>query len=135
MKITVAFSIICLIFLCGCPKDETAEGIAEIGIDFKWDLENLNRSPEIRLQNVPEAADHIAIYFFCDLMHDPHRERGGGILPYDGSGIIPAGTFDSFSVPAGLMGIMLETRAAVKAFDKNDQLIGKGTITKKPPNI
>ena len=121
--------------MCGCPKEDPGEGIAEIVIDFRWDLENLNRSPEIRLQNIPEAADHIAINFFCDLMHDPHRERGGGILPYDGSGIIPAGTFDSFSVPVGLMGIMLETRATVKAFDKGGRLIGKGTITKKPPNI
>ena len=67
-------------------------------------------------------------------MHDPHRERGGGIVPYDGSGIIPAGTFDTFSVPNGLMGIMLETRATVKAFNRDDQLIGEGTVTQKPPN-
>ena len=134
LRIAAAISIFCLIFLCGCPKDDTAKGIAEIGIDFDWDLENLNRSPEVRLQNVPQEADHLAINFFCDTMHDPHRDRGGGNLPYDGSGFIPAGTFDNFSVPKGLMGIVLETRATVKAFYKGGRLVGKGTITSIPPN-
>jgi hypothetical protein len=106
-----------------------------LGIDFKWSLENLDRSPEVRLQNGPQGVDHIAINFFCDTMHDPNRERGGGIIPYDGSGTIPAGAFDTFIVPKGLLGIMLETRATLKAFDKGGRLIGKGTITKKPPNI
>ena len=134
MKNTIAISVLCLILFCGCSKDDTDEGIADIGIDFVWDLEHLNRSPEIHLKDVPKGADHLKINFFCDMMHDPHRERGGGTLPYDGSGIIPAGTFDSFSIPKSLMGIMLETSATVKAFDKDGQLVGKGTITKKPPN-
>ena len=134
MKTAVAIPIFCLIFLCGCAEDDMVDGIAEIGIDLGWDLENLNRSPEVQLRNVPEETDHIAINFFCDTMHDPHRDRGGGNLPYDGSGFIPAGTFDNFSVPKGLMGIVLETRATVKAFDKGGRLVGKGTITGIPPN-
>ena len=135
MKFAVAISILGLIFFYGCAKDDTGEDIAEIGIDFVWDPEHIDRSPEVHLKNVPEGVDHIEINYYCDEMHDPHRERGGGSLPYDDSGIIPAGAFNSFSAPrSNMMGILLKIRASVKAFSKDGQLVGKGTITKKPPN-
>lgn len=67
IKIAVAITILCMMFLCGCPKEDTGEAIVEIGIDFEWDLEHLNRSPEVRLQNLPQGVDHIMINFF--VMH------------------------------------------------------------------
>ncbi len=139
MKIVIAVSILCLIFLCGCPDDNTAVDettvrMTEIGIDYVWDIEDLNRSPEVHLKNVPKGIDHIEINFYCDLLHEPHIMRGGGKLPYDGSGKIPAGKINPFSAPMSFMGTILKMRATVKAFDKNGQLVGNGTITKKPPN-
>ncbi len=139
MKIAIAISILCWILLWSCldddkAKEETAESITEIGIDFVWNIADLNRSPEVHLKNVPEGVDRIEINFFCDLLHEPHIERGGGSLPYDGSGIIPAGKINPFSTPMSFMGTILKMRAIVKAFDKDGQLVGNGTITKKPPN-
>ena len=128
MKIAVAVSILCLFFFCGCSKDE---GIAEIDIDFVWDTEHLNRSPEVHLKNVPEGVDRLKIYFYDDTASG--HEHGGGILPYDGSGIIQAGAFKEFKGLTNLWGIP-KIRATVKAFDKNGQLVGKGTITKNPPD-
>ena len=134
MKITLAISILCIIFFFGCSKNDRDDGSAEISIDFVYDIEHLNRSPEVHLKNVPAETDNIEINFICDLLLEPNNERGGGSLPYDGSGIIPAGTFNPFHVPISHMGTILKLKATVEAFDKDSKLVGKGTVTQKPPN-
>ncbi len=131
MKIAIAVSILCLFFFCGCSKDYTAEGIAKIDIDFVWDLKHLQRSPEVHLENVPEGVDRLRILFFDDTASD--YEHGGGSLPYDGSGIIHAGAFKDFKGLTNLWGIP-RIKVTVEAFNKNGELVGKGRITKKPPD-
>ena len=77
----ISISILCLVLFCGCSKEEMAEGITEIDIDFVWGIKDLKRSPEVQVKNIPEDVEKIEINFFCDLLHDPHKERGGGSLP------------------------------------------------------
>ncbi len=131
MKIAIIVSILCVCVTCGCSKDNTAEDIAKIDIDFVWDLKHLHRSPEVHLENIPEGVDSLRILFFDDTASD--YEHGGGSLPYDGSRIIPAGAFTDFKGLTNLWGIP-KIKVTVEAFNKQGELVGKGKITKKPPN-
>ena len=90
MKIAIAVSIFCLLCVHGSSEDETTEGVTKVNIDFVWDFKDLKRSPEVHLDNVPDGAESLRTLFFDDTASD--YEHGGGILPYDGSGTIHAGT-------------------------------------------
>ena len=130
MKIAIAVCVLCLVCFHGCAQDEAAEGLTKIDIDFVWDLEHIARSPEVHLGNVPEGTDRLTIYFFDVTAND--YSHGGGDLPYDGSGIIPAGAFKHFRGLNNMFGIP-KIKATVEAFDRNGQLVGRGSIVKKPP--
>ena len=130
MKIGITVSILCLFLLCGCSKSDTDENIAKIDIDFIWDLNHLARSPEIHLENVPEGVDRLTIYFY-DVSANDYSHGGGSIL-YDGSGIIQTGAFKDFKGLTNMFGIP-KIKVVAEAFNMNGQLVGKGTITKKPP--
>ena len=131
MRIGIAGAILCLFLFYGCSKDNAAEGVTTIGVDFVWDLKHLKRSPEVHLDNVPDGVEHIEVLFFDATASD--FEHGGGSLSYDGSGIIPAGAFNDFKGLTNLWGIP-KFKVTVAAFDKSGRLVGKGTITKKPPD-
>ena len=131
MKIAIAVSILFMFFCYGCSKDDKTEGTTKIDIDFVWDLNHLARSPEIHMENVPEGIDRLTIYFY-DVTANNYS-HGGGSLPYDGSGIIPVNAFKDFKGLTNMFGIP-KIKVTVEAFNKNGQLVGKGAITKEPPN-
>jgi len=130
MKIVPVISIVLLSVYFGCSKDNTANPITKIDIDFIYDTKNPRRSPEIHLKNVPEGVDHLQILFFDD---SNKFEHGGGSLPYDGSGIIQAGAVKEFKGLSSLYGFP-KIRITVTAFHENGQVVGKGSIAKKPPD-
>ena len=130
MKIVITVSILCLFFLCGCSKDDNADGLAKISIDFVWDLNHLARSPEIHLENVPKGVDRLTIYFYDVSAND--YSHGGGSMHYDGSGSIQSGAFKDFKGLTNMFGIP-KIKVTVDAFNKDGQLVGKGATTKIPP--
>jgi hypothetical protein len=130
MKIVPVIAIVLVWMYLGCSKDNTDNPITKIDIDVIYDTKNPRRSPEIHLKNVPEGVNHLQILFFDD---SNKWEHGGGNLPYDGSGIIQAGAVKEFKGLSSLYGFP-KIRVTVTAFLENGQVVGKGSITKKPPD-
>ncbi|WP_319407660.1 hypothetical protein [uncultured Desulfosarcina sp.] len=130
MKTITFFGIVFLLFLYSCSED-SGHNIAKIEVDFVWELEDPQRSPEIHLSNIPNETNFLDFQFF-DATNE--WEHGGGSVLYNGSSIIPAGTLSEFKGVSSTWGIP-KIRLIVKAFNKNNQLIGKGAITKRPPEL
>lgn len=130
MKIVLSVFILFLFNFCSCSKDDMVEDTTKIGVDFVWDLKHPERSPEIHLENVPVGVDHLQVQFF-DATNK--FEHGGGSLLYDGSGTIPAGACKEFKGLDTLLGFP-KFRVTVAVFNKNGELVGKGKITKSPPD-
>ncbi len=130
MKTVAAVGIIFLLLLCSCSEDSGPESIGNITVDFVWDLEHPQRSPEIHLKNVPKGAKRFHIEFI-DATNE--WEHGGGSIPNDGTGIIRAGALIAFK---GLSSTWAtpKIRLKVAAIGTDGQLIGKGEIVKSPPN-
>ena len=59
-------------------------------------------------------------------------EHGGGTLPYKGKDIIHQGAVKDFKGISSVWGFP-KFNVTINAFDINGKLIGKGGITKKPP--
>jgi hypothetical protein len=116
-----------LFFLYGCTEDVSHKGIARIGVDFVWDLEEPGLSPEIHLKNVPKKTARLKILFF-DATNN--WEHGGGAMPYDGSPIIPAGAVNGFKGLSSMWGFP-KFEVTVEALDKDGNSIGKGNIVKR----
>ena len=131
MKTGIVVYIIFLLLFCSCSPDSGGQRIAEITVDFVWDLKKPQRSPEIHLRNIPTETSFLNLYFF-DATNE--WEHGGGSVIYNGSGIIPAGTVNEFKGISSTWGVP-DVRLTVKAFNKNNQLVGKGDVTKSPPKL
>ena len=132
MKIVSALFVCCLIIHGGCSKENTDKyTVHEIDVDFVWDLNNLQRSPEIHLKNIPSDTSRLDFQFF-DATNE--WEHGGGSVHYDGSSVIPAGAFNRFKGASSTWGVP-KVRLIVEAFNKSDKLVGKGSITKSPPAL
>lgn len=106
------------------------DGLAKISVDYAWDLDHLARSPEIHLENVPEGVDRLTIYFYDVTAND--YSHGGGSIHYDGSGVIKPGAFKDFKGMSNMFGTP-KIMVTAEAFNKDGQLVGRGAITKKPP--
>lgn len=130
MKIAAVAFMYLLLFLSACSQDTGVAGPAKINVDFVWDLKHPERSPEIHLENNPVGVDRLEIEFF-DATNE--WEHGGGSIAYDGSGIIRAGALPQFKGLSSTWGFP-KFRVTVEAFNKNGQLVGRGTITKSPPS-
>ena len=130
MKSVRVFFIL-FFFICGgCTEGPNAEDFVDkIDTDFVWDLNNPNRSPEIHLSKIPNETNRIDLHFF-DATNE--WEHGGGSVIYDGSSIIPAGALNGFKGISSSWGVP-KIRLVVEAFDEESRLIGKGVITKTPP--
>jgi len=131
MKIVSVLFVCCLIIHGGCSKENTnnKDTVNEIEVDFVWDLKNLQRSPEIHLTNIPNDTSRLDFQFF-DATNE--WEHGGGSVLYNGSSIIPAGALNGFKGLSSNWGVP-KVRLIVEAFNNSSQLVGKGTITKSPP--
>ena len=130
MKISLVVVFISLFFCESCSRNDETGSIVKLSVDFVYDTNNPERSPEIHLKNVPAGVDHLSIGF-DDATNE--WEHGGGIIPYDGSGVINAGALKEFK---GLTTTWAfpKIRLTVKAFNMSNQLVGKGIIVKSPPN-
>ena len=129
MKTITVFGIVFLLFLYSCSEDSGGQNIAKIKVDFVWELKDPQRSPEIHLSNIPTETNFLDFQFF-DATNE--WEHGGGNVLYNGSSIIPAGILTEFKGVSSTWGVP-KIRLIVKAFNKSNRLIGKGTITKSPP--
>lgn len=130
MKLLSAFFVCCLIIHGGCSGEGTVKDtVNEIDVDFVWDLRNLHRSPEIHLNKIPNDTSRLDFQFF-DATNE--WEHGGGSVRYDGSSIIPAGELDGFKGVSSTWGVP-KVRLIVEAYNSSNRLIGKGTVTKSPP--
>ena len=81
------------------------------------------------LYGISNETNRIDFHFF-DATNE--WEHGGGSVMYDGSNIIPAGALSGFKGISSSWGIP-KIRLVVQAFNKESQLVGKGIITKTPP--
>jgi len=130
MKTASVICILFLTFLGGCSKEDTDNSVGKIGVDFLFDLKDPKNSPEIHLNYVPPGTARLDVFFFDDTNK---WEHGGGSLPYNGSASIPVGAVKGFKGMDSGYGFM-KMKVTIKAYNKNGQLIGKGVISKSPPD-
>ncbi len=70
---------------------------ASMDVSFEWSKENFcsNDNPEITVGRVPEQTNFLRVSLYnIDNQHPDisvGHDHGGAFLPYDGSGVIPAG--------------------------------------------
>ena len=130
MRPVWAVFILCFIISGGCSMEDNVNDLVnKIDADFVWDLENPQRSPEIQLSNIPKETNRLDFHFF-DATNE--WEHGGGSVIYDGLSIIPAGALNEFKGISSSWGVP-KIRLVVEASDKQGRLVGKGVITKIPP--
>ncbi len=119
-----------ILFLCGgCSGNGPGNDIERIRVDFIWELGHSHRSPEIHLHSVPSGTERLDIQFY-DATNE--WEHGGGSILYDGSETIPSGALKDFKGLSSVWG-RPKIRLTVSAFNSKNGLIGKGTVTQKPP--
>ena len=123
----IATIIMFLFLFYGCSNSNTEK----IGVDFIYDKDHPRLSPEIHLDRVPSGVDYLEIQFM-DATNN--WEHGGGTIPYQGKDIIRQGAVKDFKGLSSTWGFP-KFNVTVNAFDKNGNLIGKGEITKKPPQF
>lgn len=105
---------------------------AQLGVDFSWDgiRKCTGISPEIRVTNIPEGT--ISFQVTLKDLDVPDYNHGGGIVPNDGTGIIPKkalkADFDlknRYKGPCPPMGAHYY-EFTVKAIDGNGNVLTEG---------
>jgi phosphatidylethanolamine-binding protein (PEBP) family uncharacterized protein len=123
-----------LLLTAGCAAANKAENFQTLTVSFEWrgnagSLSSPN--PEIRVGNVPSGTAFLQVRM-RDLDY-PHN-HGGGMVAYDGSGVIPVGalkTYDGPQPPAGQVHTYVFTVTALNA-DKS-LVLGEGSASRRYP--
>jgi len=122
-----------ILIICSCKNEN--QNVAEIGVDFDWQLidNGSQKNPEIRLSGVPEEATR----FFVGLvdLNNNGFDHGGGFVDNDGSGVIARGaTKGTYNGPNPPFPNMIHNyEITVEAYDKEGTVIGIGRTAKKFP--
>ena len=84
-----------VLLLSGCATTQVSPDAVELTVDFAWQPSDrcASRSPEIRVANIPATTK--TLYVKLRDRDVPNWNHGGGTVPYDGSGVIPAGALQN----------------------------------------
>jgi len=137
-KYLIIFMIICICILLflgvfNLYSAQKKVKIVKLNIEFSWKgiKKCSNRSPEIRVKNIPPNTK----YFKVTLkdLDVPTWNHGGGTVKNNNSGIIPAGSLkDGYNGPCPPSGSH-KYEFTVKALDKKRVVLGIGKAVKMFP--
>jgi phosphatidylethanolamine-binding protein (PEBP) family uncharacterized protein len=122
------FAAFCLLWACS----EKPADLPVIAVDFSWPEHQKcfdERSPEIRVDGVPESARRLQIQM-RDL--DNRYDHGGGSVPWEGAATIPEGTLDKYRGPCPSYGSP-RYQITVKALDETGVAVALGRKTRRYP--
>ena len=118
-----------VMLLVGCASAPVSPNAVELGVDFAWQPSDRcsGRSPEIRVTNIPAATKTLSVKLKDRDV--PNWNHGGGNVPYDGSGVIPAGALkNGYNGPCPPSGSH-RYEFTVQAFDAAGTVVGTGRQT------
>lgn len=132
------FLIICFFgFAIGCAgnpkKIEIPKNAAEMDVTFSWEgiKACTHNSPEIQVTHVPEETVELRVKLTNKSV--PNWNQGGGVVDYDGSGLIPAGFLDiGYNGPCPASG-RNRYEFSVMAVDAGGAIIGFGKAMRPFP--
>lgn len=133
----IAFWIVMLLyllFLSGCSNEPVSPDVVALGVDFTW-LDDQKcfdkRSPQIMVSGVPHSAQTLHVRLYDRTAKYSH---GGGIVPHDGSGVIPVGALHKYMGPCPPDG-SFRYELTVKAMDASGVVIGIGKKMRRWPPV
>ena len=90
-RVWLLFVVGSILLTAGCATTQVSPNAVDLAVDFVWQPSDRcsNRSPEIRVANIPSAAK--TLWVKLKDREVPTWNHGGGNVTYDGSGVIPAG--------------------------------------------
>lgn len=97
---TIAVLLLFALCCSGCFGPKKADNFQVLDVSFEWagnagSLSSPN--PEITIKNVPAGTAFLEIRM-TDL-DSPTFDHGGGVLAYDGTGVIPVGALKNYRGP------------------------------------
>ena len=117
--------------IVGCTASQQSIKIpseaVKMEVTFSWDgIEACaHESPEIRVAAIPEGA--VKLNISLKDISLPARNHGGGSVPHDGSGVIPAGSLKiGYNGPCPPLGKRHTYEFSVMAVDAEETIIGFG---------
>ena len=126
-----------LLLAVGCAKDQNQIKIpkdaAKMDVDFSWEgiAACTHESPEIRVSKIPEGTEELRVRL--KNIDIPAWNQGGGMVKYDGSGIIPAGALKlGYNGPCPPSG-RLKYEFSVMAVNAEGVIIGFGKARQSFP--
>lgn len=119
--------------LSACSSIPVVKDASKLDVSVEWtDKSGCSlTSPPIRIKNAPKETKFIDVYM-VDL-NMPSFRHGGGMVAYDGSGLIAEGALSSFKGPCP-PGTTHTYEFTVDALNADKSLIvGQGKVSKKYP--
>lgn len=123
--------IVLTLSLCGCTtsyrRTPIPENAAPIDVEFSWQgvAPCTAGSPEIRVSNLPAGVAQFQVALTN--LSVPEWNQGGGRVPNDGSGVIPAGSLTiGYNGPCPPTGKRQTYEFSVMAVDDAGAIIGFG---------
>ena len=127
----LAFGLLPII--AACSSVPVAKNAAELNVGIEWTAQSgcSAVSPPIKLNNVPKETKFIDVYMI-DLNFSAGR-HGGGMVAYDGSGMIKEGALKSYNGPCPRDG-QHSYQFTIDALNADKSMIvGQGKTTIKYP--
>jgi phosphatidylethanolamine-binding protein (PEBP) family uncharacterized protein len=126
MKTGTGCALLTILLLMGCAGAEVAPDAAELGVAFSWaGVKKCSKiSPELQVVGIPDGAVTLAVTL-KDL-DVPRWNHGGGRVPHDGSGIVPAGALtNGYNGPCPPSGSH-RYQFTVRALNREGVVVGMG---------
>jgi len=125
-------SLLVIALLSACSSVPVAKDAAKLDVSIEWtDKSGCSlTSPPIHIKNAPKETKFIDIYM-VDLDFTSFR-HGGGVVAYDGSGLIKEGALNSYKGPCPQGTHRYEFTVDALNADKS-LIIGQGKTVKKYP--
>ena len=118
---------------CVTPGGPATEDAAELKVGFSWKATKAcsRRSPEIRVDNVPDGTVDLKVRLKD--IDVPNWNHGGGMVAHDGTGIVPAGALKAgYNGPCPPSG-RHRYEFSVKALNADGAIIGFGKAMQRFP--
>lgn len=133
MKLLSCLAVGVLPLVAACSSVPVAKNAAQLAVGIEWTAQSgcSTVSPPIKLGNVPPEAKFIDVYMvdqdFTSFRH------GGGMVAYDGSGLLKEGALKDYKGPCPQMGAH-RYEFSIDALNADKSLIvGQGKTTLKYP--